>query len=204
MDEKLNYEQIKCEILELLRSNDHVMEFFKFLRERKRTSRLSDVNQLILSVKKEGFMATRGDIIQTLKLFDKVGIGRFEVDSSDKQFRQKFKWEYWVFPLLNKQSKLIEAFEFKSMSLFENDRNQLHNVKQQLKIYEDTLPNAHMLEGTRHRYDVLLRDSYPSAAPATNNDHGDISKLSLETLTQELERRGWNITLTKTNKGGRP
>lgn len=177
--DKPNEALFKAEVERALQANPKLHLVFKYLRDRKRVMKTSDIYQLYLQIRKSTKdQVSTADIEKLLSIFEKSGVGY--IDKEDP--RPKFTWKFAVLPLMDNDDE-CRGVDFKSSSLLDQPRL--------FPRYMDEIGEKEVVfnkEGAaKVKLDVLLFDGKRPGGP--------LGGFSLDELLDEIRKRGYIVTL---------
>jgi hypothetical protein len=177
--DKPNEALFKAEVERALQANPKLHHIFKYLRDRKRVMKTSDIYQLYLQIRKSTKdQVSTTDIEKLLSIFEKSGVGY--IDKEDP--RPKFIWKFAVLPVMDENNE-CRAVDFKSSSLLAQPRL--------FPRYMDEIDEKELVlkkEGAdKLKIDVLLFDGKRPGGP--------LGGFSLDELLDEVRKRGYQVTL---------
>lgn len=211
----LDYEKVKKEVVELLSRRKSALFFFWYLADRGRTSKITDLNQLVSFTNRRPnatYALDRETVLDVFKALTKCGIGI----ARDEKSRTKLHWTYWVIPIFDRSNRnILRGLEINPISEFLDHRNQLKAIKDKVEKYSLNLSNPNPDPNLKPRvvFDDLNvvfgdpsiedkrehRDGGLTSTKLTKEQHSVLRLVDEKALIGELEHRhpGWTISLTQ-------
>ena len=178
--DKPNEALFKTEVERALQANPKLHLVFKYLRDRKRVMKTSDIYQLYLQIRKSTKdQVSTADIEKLLSIFEKSGVGHIEREDP----RPKFIWEFVVLPIMDENDE-CRAIDFKPSTLLDRPRL-FPRYMEEMSEKEEILnkEGASKLSNT----DVLLFDGKRPGGP--------LGGFTLDELLEEIQKRGYSVTI---------
>ena len=162
----------------------------RYIRNRERTSRVTDVSQLIAVMRNDLHQSVERDqVIEVLKALEEIKIGKLENVSG----RKKFVWHQWILVSMDTLTDTIRDISLQPLEKFQSDPNAYRRTMDAIREVE-VRSAAKNASGSAVSTDLagLVFNASISTPPKTRIAS---SEVDLQTLVEEIESRGWEVSL---------